>query len=109
MIHIPSLRERDVPRVVTKRFGQKKLKKPAKARRAAAAASKEMQKKGVQGTVSEERLFSPDGHRRRVLTLDANSATFASDLTLMFEKNVARARREHKKKSGSAGRAGQRA
>jgi hypothetical protein len=104
------MRELNVPRVVTKKFGQKKLdKKRAKAHRAAAAASKRMQKKDVPGTVSEERLFLPDGHRRRVLTLDANSATFTSDLTLMFEKNVARARREHRKKSGSPGRAGQRA
>jgi len=58
------------------------------------------------GTVSEERLFRPDGNRERILTLDANSATFTTDLTLMFEKNVARARREHKKKIGSVDRAG---
>src|ERR1700730_4704712 len=100
--------ERDVTRIVNK-SGRKKLKRRADAHGAAKSTPKESRTKGVQGTVSEERLFSPDGHRRRVLTLDANSATFASDLTLMFEKNVARARREHKKKSGSAGRAGQRA
>ena len=96
-----------MPRVATKKFGARKLnRKPAKAYRAAATASKGKPKKGVQGTVFKERVFLPDGHRGRVLALDANSATFTSDLTLMFEKNVARARREHKKK-GAAGRAGQ--
>jgi hypothetical protein len=69
---------------------------------------KDSRTKDVQGTVSEARLFRTSGHPGVVLTFDANSATFASDLTLMFEKNVERARREHKKKSGLAGRAGQR-
>ena len=59
------------------------------------------------GAVLEERLFRPDGHRGRVLTIDANSPTFTSDLTLMFEKNVARARRRHKRKAKSPGRVGQ--
>src|SRR5258708_32990139 len=102
------MRERDVPRVVADKSGQKKLhKKRAMAHRSAKTALKQMRTKGARGTVSEERLFLPDGHRGRVLTLDANSATFASDLTLMFEKNVARVRREHKKKSSRADRAGQ--
>ena len=97
--------ERDVTRLVNK-SGQKKLKKKrGEAHRAAESTLKESRTKGVQGTVSEERPFRPDGHRGRVLTLDANSATFASDLTLIFEKNVARVRRERKKKD----RAGQRA
>lgn len=56
-------------------------------------------------TVLEERLFRSDGRRERVLTLDANSSTFTNDLTLLFEKNVAKARREHKKKSMSVSRA----
>ncbi len=55
-------------------------------------------------SVLEEYLFRSDGRRDRVLTLDANSSTFTSDLTLVFKKNVARARREHKKKLMSAGR-----
>jgi hypothetical protein len=104
------MRERNVPRVVADKSGQRKLnEKRAMAHRAAKIARKEMRTKSAGGTLSEERLFQPDGRRGRVLTLDANSATFASDLTLMFEKNVARARREHKKKSGRADRAGQRA
>jgi hypothetical protein len=99
--------ERDVRRVVNK-SGRKTLeRKRAEAHRAAKSTPKGSRTKGLQGSVSEERLFRPDGHRGRVLTLDANSATFASDLTLIFEKNVERVRREHKKKSGLAGRAGQ--
>jgi hypothetical protein len=95
-----------VPQAATKKPGQgKPEKKSSKVRRAAKVALKKMRAKDIQGTVSEERLFRPDGHLRRVLTLDANSPTFASDLTLIFEKNVARVRRERKKKD----RAGQRA
>jgi hypothetical protein len=62
-------------------------------------------KKGL-GSLAEEHLFHPDGRRERVLALDANSATFTADLTLLFEKNVARVRREHKKKFGFADRVG---
>ena len=40
-------------------------------------------------TVLAARLFRPDGRSGRVLTIDANSPTFTSDLTLLFEKNVA--------------------
>jgi hypothetical protein len=58
------------------------------------------------GPVMEQRLFRPDGRLGRVLTIDANSPTFTSDLTLMFEKNVAKARREHKRKVASAGHVG---
>jgi hypothetical protein len=54
----------------------------------------------------EQRLFRPEGRLGRVLTIDANSPTFTSDLTLMFEKNVAKARREHKRKVASAGHVG---
>jgi hypothetical protein len=61
------------------------------------------------GSLSSELLFHPDGRRECVLTLDANSATFTADLILLFEKNVARARRGHKKKFGSADRVGEKA
>jgi hypothetical protein len=105
------MREKDVPRVVTKKSGRRKLKNErANADRTLLKmASKETLANDDRGTVSEEWLFDLDGRRRRVFTVDANSATFASDLTLMFEKNVARARREHKKQSGSADRARKRA
>jgi len=55
-------------------------------------------------SVLEEHLLRSGGRRAHILTLDANSSTFTDDLTLVFEKNVARARREHKKKLMSAGR-----
>ena len=92
-----------MPRVVAGKSGQKPSKKRAMAHRAAKAALKGLRPKGARSSVLEEKLFRPDGHRGRVLTLDANSPTFATDLTLVFEKNVARARREHKKKSHRAG------
>jgi hypothetical protein len=54
------------------------------------------------GSVREKRLVNSQGKSVRVLSLDANSATFIDDLTLVFEKNVAKARRENKRIVGSA-------
>lgn len=54
------------------------------------------------GSVREKRLVNGQGKTVRVLSLDANSATFIDDLTLVFEKNVAKARRENKRIVGSA-------
>jgi hypothetical protein len=54
------------------------------------------------GTVRERRLRDASGRNVKVLSLDANSATFADDLTLLFERNVAKARRENKRLFGSA-------
>ncbi|MFN3349773.1 hypothetical protein [Pseudorhodoplanes sp.] len=54
------------------------------------------------GSVREKRLVNSRGKTVRVLSLDANSATFIDDLTLVFEKNVAKARRENKRVVGSA-------
>jgi hypothetical protein len=97
-----------VSRDVAGKTGQGKIhKKRARVHKSARIVRKDARTKGVRGTVLEERLFRPDGHSERVLTLDANSATFASDLTLVFEKNVARARREHKKMLSAGGRADQ--
>jgi hypothetical protein len=53
------------------------------------------------GSVREKRLVNSQGKTVRVLSLDANSSTFIDDLTLVFEKNVAKARRENKKIVGS--------
>jgi hypothetical protein len=89
-----------VPLTVDKSGSKKPVKKRAKLPPTVRAAHK------VADTVREVRPLRPGGRRGRVLTLDANSATFTSDLTLMFEKNVARARREHKRKADSAGRGG---
>jgi hypothetical protein len=65
--------------------------KPTKARSGKALSS-----------VREKRMRSPGGKLVRVLSLDANSATFIEDLTTVFEKNVAKARRENKQLLGSA-------
>jgi hypothetical protein len=54
------------------------------------------------GFVREKRMRTSDGKVVRVLSLDANSATFIADLTTVFEKNVAKARRENKQLFGSA-------
>jgi len=54
------------------------------------------------GSVREKRMRSHDGQFMRVLSLDANSATFFDDLTIVFERNVARARRENRQLFGSA-------
>jgi hypothetical protein len=54
------------------------------------------------GSVREKRMRNADGKFVRVLSLDANSATFIDDLTTVFEKNVAKARRENRQLFGSA-------
>jgi hypothetical protein len=96
---VPPVKEPDVPLTTDKSVSKKPRKKHANFSHTVRAAHK------AHEAVSEERPFRPGSHRRRVLTLDANSATFTSDLTVMFEKNVAKARREHKRKADSAGRA----
>lgn len=53
------------------------------------------------GSVREKRMRNADGKLMRVLSLDANSATFIDDLTTVFEKNVAKARTENIKLFGS--------
>jgi hypothetical protein len=99
------VKERDVPLTTDKSRSKKPKNRRTKLSSAVRAAHKERIHQ-VATTVREERPFRHDGHRGRILTLDANSTTFTSDLTLMFEKNVARARREHKRKADSAGGAG---
>lgn len=53
------------------------------------------------GSVRFKRVRNSDGKSVRVLSLDANSATFIDDLTTVFEKNVAKARLENIKLLGS--------
>jgi hypothetical protein len=57
---------------------------------------------GQHSSVREKLLRTSDGRFVKVLSLDANSASFADDLTVVFARNVARARRENKKLFGSA-------
>lgn len=53
-------------------------------------------------SVREKILRDSEGRSIRVLSLDANSATFSDDLALVFRRNVAKARRENKRLFGSA-------
>jgi hypothetical protein len=98
-----------VPTVLKRRGGKKPAKNPDKASSGAITTALDRHgrkvRKAHRSGILEESLVRSDGKRARVLTLDANSATFTTDLTLMFEKNVARARREHKKKIGALHRA----
>jgi hypothetical protein len=59
-------------------------------------------RRGHNGSVREKLLRDSDGRTVRVLSLDANSATFSDDLTAVFTRNVAKARRENKRLFGSA-------
>lgn len=54
------------------------------------------------GSVREKRMRTSEGKSVRVLSLDANSATFIDDLTTVFEKNVKKARQENRRLFGSA-------
>jgi hypothetical protein len=64
--------------------------------------TKEKSRKQNKTSVREKRVYRADGTVARVLSVDANSPTFGDDLTYVFEKNVARARRENKRLFGSA-------
>jgi hypothetical protein len=46
-------------------------------------------------------LYPVYDHGAKPITIDATSPTFGDDLRRAFEKNVAKARRENKKKFGS--------
>jgi len=53
------------------------------------------------GSVRQKVLRDSKGRAVRVMALDANSTTFSDDLTLVFRRNVAKARRENKRLFGS--------
>lgn len=55
-----------------------------------------------QGSVRQKLMRNSEGEFVRVLSLDANSPTFIEDLTTVFQKNVAKARRENRELLGSA-------
>ena len=46
--------------------------------------------------VASKTVTGPDGARRTLYTVDADSPTFSKDLTAVFKRNVAKARRENK-------------
>lgn len=63
--------------------------------------SAKSRRKNKAGSVRSKRVRNSEGKSVRVLSLDANSATFIDDLTTVFEKNVAKARLENVKLFGS--------
>ncbi len=62
-----------------------------------------------QSSVVSKSVHKPSGERVRILSVDANSPTFGNDLSIIFERNVAKARRANKKKFGSPDRVAQKA
>jgi hypothetical protein len=70
------------------------------AKRKAVAAPKR-QKRAV---VSKKRFKAASGRYEQVTVLDANTATFGTDLLEVFRENVAKARKENIRLFGSADR-----
>jgi hypothetical protein len=58
--------------------------------------------RGKKTLVRKRRMRDSDGKVRQVMILDLTSATFDDDLTYIFERNVAKARRENRKLLGWA-------
>jgi hypothetical protein len=56
------------------------------------------------GSVTEKRVRGPDGRLVKIFSIDADSPTFGDDLSYVFRKNVAKARRENKKLFGAPDR-----
>jgi len=52
-------------------------------------------------TVGAATVRTESGKKKSVLTVEANSASFGSDFLYVFKKNVAAARSENKKRTGS--------
>jgi hypothetical protein len=51
-------------------------------------------------SVGQKRVRGADGELHTLRTLNAGSKTFSNDLTYVFGKNVAKARRENKRVTG---------
>jgi hypothetical protein len=63
----------------------------------------------ARSSVVSKTVHKPNGQRTKILSVDANSPTFGNDLSIIFERNVAKARRANKKKFGSPDRVAQKA
>lgn len=57
--------------------------------------------RGAAGSVTEKRVRDTDGRLKTLRTLDTGSPTFGEDLRYVFGRNVAKARRDNKKVTGS--------
>jgi len=55
-------------------------------------------------SVTEKRVRDDAGNLLTIRTLDGRSKTFANDLTYVFTRNVAKARRENKQVTGATDR-----
>ena len=62
-------------------------------------------KASAKAGVAAKKVTTRDGKRVTVYTVDADSPTFSADLTAVFRRNVATARRDNKRKLGAADRA----
>jgi hypothetical protein len=59
--------------------------------------------KGRKGpAVTEKRVYDADGNLQTVRAMDARSENFGGDLRYIFERNVAKARRDNKRVTGAA-------
>jgi hypothetical protein len=58
------------------------------------------------GPVAKNRVRDAEGHVKTLYTLDLGSPTFGADLQYVFGRNVAKARRDNKRVTGSADIAG---
>ena len=52
------------------------------------------------GSVTEQRVRTPEGRMTTIRRIDARSPTFGEDMLYVFSKNVAAARRENKRVIG---------
>jgi putative protein kinase ArgK-like GTPase of G3E family len=65
------------------------------------ARSKRVQ--AIKSSLVKKTLHRADGKQVRILSIDANSPTFGSDLGMVFRMNVAKAKRENSKVIGKSG------
>jgi hypothetical protein len=52
--------------------------------------------------VGKKRVVTADGRRETIWTVDARSPTLGDDMLYVFQRNVAKARRENKRLTGKA-------
>jgi hypothetical protein len=57
-------------------------------------------RRGKPDTVTERRVTDAEGKTRTIRTLDIGSPSFSEDLQYVFERNVAKARRDNKRVAG---------
>jgi hypothetical protein len=79
--------------------GDAKKKAPTSAKR-----QKKRAPWGVKALVGQKRFVASTGRYAQVAVLDANTATFGTDLLKVFRQNVAKAREENMRLFGSPDR-----